>query len=469
MARTSEDDAATLSPRRGNALTTREGALPVRCVQWGMNALYGGLVTLAPPWAAFRFVTNAKARSRWLAYARHMAERFGRRKARRDFSRPCVWLHGVSVGEVRSAARFVERIEETVPGVEMLLSVTTDTGFRVARQRYPGRRIEYFPPDASWVVEDALDAVRPDLMVLVESELWPNFLASVRHRNVPIVLVNGRMSERSARRFKRVPWLAQALVGALDKVFVQLPVYAERYRSLGVPDERLVVTGNMKFDNIPFKPPEGRRRHFAALFGIEAGANWTVVGGSTHPGEERILAALHREAREAGRPFRLIVAPRHPGRREAVVADIRREGGRAVLRSTLGDTPPDKDAVIILDTVGELEVVYALADAVVIGGSFIPHGGQNMMEPASLGKPVIVGPSTSNFRGEVAMLTQVGGLREVSHARELGELLQAWRANPAEANAVGARARDAILASKGATERTLEGLQPYLDALRKRT
>jgi 3-deoxy-D-manno-octulosonic-acid transferase len=425
----------------------------------------------ATPWAVLRILTNAKARSRWRAYLADVPVRFGRRR-RRLGAAPCVWVHGVSVGEVKAAARLVERIQEQVPGVEIVLSVTTDTGRRVAEERYPDQRVEYYPPDASWIVKDALDAIRPDLMVLVESELWPNFLLAARRRGLPVVLVNGRMSDRSARRFGRVPWVGGPLVRALDHVFVQIPAYAERYRALGVHAGRLAVTGNMKFDNIPFKGKDARPQRFARLLGLEGGAVPILVAGSTHPGEERQLVRVQRRLAAQGRHVRLVVAPRHPGRRDAVEADIRREGAQPVLRSRLSDPPEGgspprtpEDAVVVLDSVGELESVYGLADLVFVGGTLVPHGGQNMMEPASLGKPVVVGPHVGNFRGEVAMLLQAGGLRLVSDLEGLEQALAEWLGDMPAARDMGARARDAILASKGATERTLEGLAGHLQRL----
>ncbi len=438
-----------------------------RGLHWLFDAGYGALLTLATPFVIVRLARDAKARSRWRAYLGDLPERWGRRRPRLGHA-PCVWIHGVSVGEVKAVAHLVERIEREVPGVEIVFSVTTDTGRRVAEDLYPGRRVEYYPPDASWIVENALDAIRPDVVILVESEIWPNFLLAAGRRRVPVVLVNGRMSERSARRFRRVPWVSRPLVRALDHVFVQIPAYAKRFLALGVDEHRLSVTGNMKFDNIPLKVSDSRPQEFARLFGL-GGDDRVLVAGSTHPGEERILVQVARRLAASGRPLRLIVAPRHPGRRDTVESDIRRAGGTPVLRSRLTDSglQPGPGTTIVLDSVGELESVYRLADFVFVGGTLVRHGGQNMMEPASLGKPVVVGPSIANFRGEVAMLLAVDGLRVVSDEAALGDVLAAWWDDPASARDLGARARVAILESKGASARTLAGLMPYLLAARR--
>ena len=428
-----------------------------------MDLLYVGLIALAPPYAAIRALRDAKARSRWAAYARDIPARFGRRARRERRDKPCVWVHGVSVGEVKAAARLVERIEEVVPGVEVIVSVTTDTGFRVAQARYPGLRVEFYPPDLSWVVNDALDALAPDLMILVESEFWPNFLGSARERGIPVALVNGRMSERSARRFRRLRFLARYLLGSLELVFVQLPAYADRFLELGVPRERLVVSGNMKFDNIPLRQEASRKDYFASMLGADEEVP-VIVAGSTHPGEERMMAQVHRRLTDEGIAHRMIIVPRHPGRRDAVEHDVRREGCQLVRRSELDETRrPSPEEIVLLDTVGELEAVYGLATAVFVGGTLVPHGGQNMMEPASLGRPVVVGPHVGNFRGEVAMLLQADGLVLVQDVDGVYQTLREWLLHPESGTQLGANAQDAIARSKGATERTFDGLRPLLE------
>jgi 3-deoxy-D-manno-octulosonic-acid transferase len=430
-------------------------------VHWGLDAVYTGLAAALPFYAIGRMLTDAKTRARWGAYLRDVPQRFGARK-RRMSDRPCVWIHGVSVGEVKAAARLVDEIERTLPGVEVVITVTTDTGYRVARNRYPDHRVEFYPPDLSWIVNDALDALRPDLMILVESEFWPNFLFAAERRDLPVVLVNGKMSERSAQRFTAFSTLSRELLGSLTEVCVQMPLYAERFLRVGVDPARVHVTGNMKFDNIPIKPDERRSDYFGAILGADNGMP-LVVAGSTHPGEERTLAIIHRRLRAAGLPFRLVVAPRHPARADTVEADIRRQGGRVRRRSRMGaDARPTPEEIVLLDTVGELELVYAHADVVFVGGTLVPHGGQNMMEPASLGRPVVIGPHMRNFRGEVEMLLHADALVHAPDEEAVEAAIRSWLQEPTQAIEVGRRAREAIQRSKGATERTLEVLRPLL-------
>jgi 3-deoxy-D-manno-octulosonic-acid transferase len=433
-----------------------------------LDAGYGALLLGAAPWAVARAATDSKARARWFAYLRDLPARFGTR-ARRPGTAPCVWVHGVSVGEVKAAARLVESIEARVPGVEVVVTATTDTGFRVAKERYPGRRVEFYPPDLSWIVRGALDRLRPDLVVLVESEVWPNFLASVAARGIPVALVNGRISERSAARFRRAGRVTRPLVASLATVCAQVEAYAERFRSMGVAPERLFVTGNLKLDNVPLAEERARSERFARLFG-EAATSPLLVAGATHATEEREVGRIVRRLRDEGFPLRAVVAPRHPGRAAAAEADLRREGLAVVRRSALRPEgpPPARETVVLLDTVGELESVYSLADMVFVGGSLLRHGGHNMMEPASLGKPVVVGPHTFNFRGEVDLLLAADGIVMVADGAGLHATLRRWLGAPEEAAAVGRRGREAILASKGATARTVEVLAPLLDRLGRR-
>ncbi len=445
----------------------RRPALPARVVRWSFDALYAGLVSAMPLYAAARALRDPKARSRWAAYARDIPRRFGQRRVRRS-ANPCVWVHGVSVGEVKAAARLVEEIEHTVPGVQVVISVTTDTGYRVARRRYPGHRVEFYPPDLSWIVDDALDAIRPDLMILVESEFWPNFLFAAREREIPVALVNGKMSERSARRFGKLPGITRRLLDCIEIFCVQLPLHEQRFLALGVPADRMHVSGNMKFDNIPIKQDEVRDDEFARLLGADDGLP-VLVAGSTHPSEERTMARIHRRLSDDGLKLRLVVAPRHPARADTVEAEMRREGGDVVRRSRMGPADrPGPGQIVLLDTVGELERVYARADAVFVGGSLVRHGGQNMMEPASLGKPVVVGRHIHNFRGEVEMLVHVDGIVVARDADGVEATLRAWLADPESAEALGMRARAVIERSKGATSRTLEHLRPLLERVAAR-
>lgn len=440
---------------------------PARFWHTLLDVGYAGATVLALPYALVRIAFDRKARARAGPFVRDLPARFARRTPRAGQA-PCIVVQAVSVGEVKAVGRLLGRLGEVLPDVDIVLSVTTVTGQRVARELYPSLRVERTPTDLSWSVARFLDALRPDLVLLVESELWPGFLMALRRRGIPVVLVNGRMSERSARRLGRVRWFARRLLGALDGAFVQLPAYGERLAALGVDPERIVVTGNIKLDNMAPDPDRERARQLARLFGIEDADVPLVVAGSTHPGEERLLVRVTRRLAGEGRRLRLVLAPRHPERRESVAADVRREGGVPVLRSRIEAPrgPAAPDDVFVLDSVGELEALYGAADFAFVGGTLVPHGGQNMMEPASLGLPVVVGPHLGNFRSEVALLRAADALAVVADADALASVLRVWCDDRAAARAQGARARDVLLSSEGASQRTLDGLGPWLARLR---
>lgn len=451
-----------MGPRAPERRPPPRGRVPARLKRWSMDALYASLTVLLAPYAVARVVTDRKTRSRWRAYARDLATRFQRR-ARRAGHAPCVWVHGVSVGEVKAAAALVRALEQAWPGAEVVISVTTDTGRRVAQDLYPRHRVEFYPPDFSWVVGDAFEALRPSLVLLVESEFWPNFLLAAEERGVPVALVNGRLSAGSARRFARAGSLARPLLRSLALVCTQVPEYAQRFEVLGLDAGRVQVCGNMKLDNIPLQHSGPWGERLRKLLAPPPGRP-VLVAGSTHPGEERALAGMVRRLRAAGRPLTLVVTPRHPGRAASVLHDLEAEGLTGVLRSRVEEQgPPPPDAVRVLDTVGELEEAYALADMVFVGGTLVRHGGQNMMEPASQGRAVVVGPSVQNFRSEVEMLAGAGGLTVARDAAGVEAVLAGWLADPASAQAQGARARAVLQANKGATERTLAVLHPLLE------
>jgi 3-deoxy-D-manno-octulosonic-acid transferase len=441
--------------------------VPARLLRAGLDAAYGALVVFLTPYAVGRALGDAKTRARWRAWLRDVGSRFRRRVPRRG-TRPCIWVHGVSVGEVKAAAELVARIERAYPEVEVVVSVSTATGRRVAEERYAHHRIDFYPPDLSWVVADALDAIRPGLVVLVESGFWPNLLSAARERGVPVVVVNGRISERSRRRFRLLGGAVAWMLRSVERYCVQLPAYAERFVALGVDPARIAVTGNMKLDNIPIAREDGRTAFFERLLRTGDGRP-VLVAGSTHPTEERTAARVHRRLEDEGLRSRLVVVPRHPERADAAEAEIRAEGRRVLRRSACRDgVGPGPDDVLLLDTVGELEALYAVADLVFVGGTLVPHGGQNMMEPASLGRPVVVGPHLHNFRADVELLRQADGLVVAPDEAGVERALREWLRDPEAARAVGARARSAILASKGATERTFEVLRPILEQVTRR-
>jgi 3-deoxy-D-manno-octulosonic-acid transferase len=303
---------------------------------------------------------------------------------------------------------------------------------------------------------------------LVELELWPGFLAAAARRGIPVIVVNGRISERSFRGYARI----RRLLPQLDLIHlycVQNRTYAERLLKLGVPPGRVVVTGNMKFDGVQTRDGMRPDPELAALLGLRTGDR-VVVAGSTHGSEERILHETVDAARgRSGLALRLIVAPRHPERTGGVLDAIAAARGSAVTLSQLRSgaaSVSDPRTTVVVDTIGELERFYGLADVVFVGGSLVNHGGQNMLEPAALGKPTLFGPHVHNFRADVDLLLAGGGVRMVQDRAELLEQVCEWLSHPEAAAAFGQRALDVIAANQGAAERTVAQVRVALATFR---
>ena len=377
--------------------------------------------------------------------------------------RPVIWIHGVSVGEVKAAERFVQALRQRLPTHRVVISTTTDTGEEVARKSYPDLDVIRYPLDIRWAVRRALRRIHPALVILIELEIWPNFLAESYARDLPVVLINGRISEQSFRNYRHIRnWLFTPLT----RIFyycVQDQLYADRFIQLGVAPEQVIVTGSMKFDNLQHRIDETLRAGLRAELGLAPDQRLWICG-STHRDEEQLLLAIYRRLIPRFPELRLALVPRHPERFDACEALIGAAGLACRRRSRrVPGGALDNGSVLLMDSIGELAHLYHAADLAFVGGSLIPHGGQNMLEPAALGLPVIVGPHTHNFRGGVEILLRCGGLLQVAGDEQLQEALAADLADPASAAARGERAQAQLLKLGGATEKTLDLILDILE------
>jgi 3-deoxy-D-manno-octulosonic-acid transferase len=381
---------------------------------------------------------------------------------------PCGWIHAVSVGEAIAAAPLVEGLRRTWPGLPLVVSTVTETGARVVRERFAGlARHRYFPLDFPGAARRVIASLQPAFFIGMETELWPNVLRALALRGVPTMIANGRLSDRSFHRYRMVRAAMRRVLAHVTVFAMQSGEDARRMIALGAPPERVVVTGNLKHEPLP--DPTGVADLWQRLLGLPPGRPvW--IAGSTHRGEEEAVLQAHC-ALLAERPeLTLVLAPRHPERAGEVVALVGSRGLRPVRRSELpdrrvtaatraaGGTP----AVIVLDTVGELAQLYSIADVVFVGGSLMPLGGHNVLEPALRGKPVLFGPHTSNFREAAALLLDGGGGRLVVNAAELAAELRRLLDDPAQRAHVGVAARDAAASRHGAARATLELVARYL-------
>jgi 3-deoxy-D-manno-octulosonic-acid transferase len=371
---------------------------------------------------------------------------------------PLVWLHGASVGELISVLPLIERIHARE--VNLLVTSGTVTSGGLAEQRLPRDVIHQFVPiDVPYFVRRFLDHWEPDLALFVESELWPNIMIETSRRAVPMILINGRLSANSFRRWQHAPATIGDLLRRLDLCLARTPADAERLSELGA--RHVVTTGDLKLDG---PAPPADRDKLAALQRAVAGRP-LIAAASTHEGEEAAMVDAHLKLRANFPNLLTVIAPRHPERGESVAELARALGLAARLRSR-GELPDATTEIYIADTVGELGLIYRLAPIVFIGGSLIKHGGQNPIEPAKLGATILHGPHVANFAEIYAALDEAHGAELIVNATKLTAGLAAMMAQPDVRAGVADAAYRTVTALGGALERTLASLDPYLMQLR---
>jgi 3-deoxy-D-manno-octulosonic-acid transferase len=391
--------------------------------------------------------------ARW---RRGLGERLGG-IPRRAGDKPCLWVHGASVGEALLAGGFVAEWRRRHPDWDVAVSTFTPTGQDVAKKTFPDLPVFFWPLDLGFCVRRALGRARPAAVALVEMEVWPGFVKECANRRIPVVVVNGRISERSARRYAKLPFGGTFRLVA--RFCAQSEEFAARARELGFPADRVEVTGNMKFDGLPEAPSAEARGALAARLGLEAEAP-VLVGGSTHDPEEKHLVSAFEELKSEFERLRLVLVPRHPERAGEVARAVA-EAGFEVARKTDIDAgvAPGRDAVLVVDTVGELRALWGLATVAYVGGSLTSRGGQNVMEPAAMGKPVVFGPDMTNFREARDLLAAERGCRQVADAAALLPAIRELLSDPAAAAVMGDRARSALQGRAGATARNAAVLE----------
>ena len=420
-----------------------------------LNAVYLALLVAFAPWLAFRSARSGRYRSGW-------AEKFLGKAPLRIGNRPCIWFHAVSVGEVLLLKPIVRELERRRPGWDIVISTTTNTGLAVARRTFPDLVTFYAPLDFSWATRHAVARVRPTVLALVELELWPNLLWASKRAGARVAIVNGRLSGRSHKGYRRLRGPLGPTIRRLDAVAVQNDEYASRFMDLGVPRERVRVTGSVKYDGLECDRDNLKTCALRRTLGLSV-SDIVLVAGSTMEGEEIAALEAYRVARKYHPRLRLVVVPRHPDRFERVATWLRLEG-EVVLRRSDPTAPlpySERPPVVLVDTIGELSAVWGLADIAFVGGSLFPgRGGQNMMEPAAFGASVLFGPHTANFRETVADLLECGGARCVADDKALAHAVAEDLEDPEAAAARGLAARSYVLASERGNRLHLERARP---------
>jgi 3-deoxy-D-manno-octulosonic-acid transferase len=412
----------------------------------------------------------------------HLRARMGRDTP--PVAGPTAWVHAVSVGEAIAATALVDGLRSLYPELPVVMTTVTDTGARIVRERFAGVATHrFFPIDLPGAARRVIEAIDPAFLVCMETELWPNTLRAAARRRVPVMIANGRLSDRSFRRYRLVRSFLGSVLRDVSVFAMQSQEDARRIIALGALPERVIVTGNVKNDALP--DAAGAVELWGRLLGLRAGQPvW--VAGSTHRGEEEAVLDAHQSVRPEFPDLVLVLAPRHPERVREVLDLVAARGWTAVRRSELrrasvagaatpvraeGGLPQGPVAapvaspmprIIVLDTVGELAQLYAVADIVFMGGSLVPAGGHNMLEPAIRRKPVLTGPHTTNFREAVALLVESGGGMVVRTAGELAAELRRLLADAELREKLGTLAHDAVASRHGAVRATLELVTRFL-------
>lgn len=416
-------------------------------------ALGAGMLISLPYWL-YQMIRHGK-------YRVGLGERLGRLPVRLrlpENAQPVIWVHTVSVGEVVATTSLVDELKRRWPGHRIFVSTTTDTGQQLACKRFGEENVFYFPMDFRFTIHTYLRALHPQLIVIAETEFWPNFLRLAHQHGARIAVVNARISDRSLPNYRRFRGLLRGVLTNVALFLTQTSEDASRLRSIGAEPERVRVTGNLKFDiPTPAAPAvmENLRQNFR-----ENGAGPVLVCGSTVDGEEPLLLRAYENLLVRHPQAVMILAPRHPERFSEVAAILEKMSIRFWRRSAWKGEPLE-GGVLLLDSIGELSAIYALADIAFVGGSLAPRGGHNIIEPAQHGVAIVVGNHTENFRDIVGMFQSRDAVRIVGPA-ELPLVLMDLLDNDAERTALGRRALETVRSQMGATLRTADALQELM-------
>lgn len=418
-------------------------------MKWILNAVWASLLLVMSPVILWRMIRHGRYRRGWKEKLFGLLPRMGD-------SQRVLWFHAVSVGEVLLLQKIVERFRDSAQGeYEILITTSTDTGFDLAEERFPEFTVSWFPLDFSWAAERALERVNPEMVVLVELEMWPGFLRACRARGVRTALVNARLSEKSYRGYSRIA-LLRPLFAELQVVGAQTEEYAGRLISLGVRPDRVRVTGSVKFDGVLTDRGNPATDELRRLFCISSDETVFIAGSTQSPEEQMALeawAALKSDYPQT----RLILVPRHRERFDEVAETVLKSGHGLHRRSSVAaDTDVCPDSVILLDTIGELSACWGLADIAFVGGSFGNRGGQNMLEPAAFGAAVMFGPNTWNFRDIVERLLWFDAAIQLNSPEQLDSTLRQLLDDAPLRAKLGMSAQQFVTRQRGALQETAD-------------
>jgi len=412
------------------------------------SALLAAALLLGSPYWIFQMLRHGK-------YRRGLSERFGAVPPRlREESRPSIWIHAVSVGEVLAVSELARQLRSEYPEHRVVVSTTTDTGQNLAASRFGSENVFYFPFDLAFCVKPYFDALHPELVVVAETEFWPNILRTAHQRGVRVAIVNARISDRSFPGYRRWKPLLTHVLRNVDLFLARPSEDARRLTDIGAEQNRVRVGGNLKFDIPPPPAPDIVAQLRSALAASAAGP--VLVCGSTVDGEEALLIDAFKAVLTSYSSAAMLLAPRHPERFPQVADQLQQSELKFFKRSNWNGEPL-AGSVLLIDSIGELASLYNLADIAFVGGSLVPRGGHSILEPAHHGVAIVIGPHTENFRDIVDLFRSKDAVRIVDRA-DLIRVLTDLLANQAERLALGRRALETLQSQRGATQFTMDQL-----------
>jgi 3-deoxy-D-manno-octulosonic-acid transferase len=421
------------------------------------NFIFVVFFILGSPYFVYKLIRSDK----WREGLRMRLGFYGTEVSRKLTGKKTIWIHAASVGEVKAVLLIIKKIQERFPKFHIVLTTVTRTGNKIARSAIGSTgTVLYFPLDFFFSVSSAIRVIHPSLVILVESELWANFLTAVYRRKIPVALINVRMSHRSFGRFRRARFLVKKFFKPLSLITVPTTREGRKMKFLGANPQVIHVVGNLKHENEQFvEPTLEEKRQILAHLGFPQ-EPLILLGGSTHVGEEEILISIYQELSKEFPKLYLILAPRHPERALQVSKLLEAIGLPFQLKTKLNSE--NSHRVLILDTVGELERMYSIGDVVFIGKSLTRKGGQNFLEPARFGKPVVFGPHMENFEDVARTFVEEGGAIQVKDAEALEEVMRRLLKSQNEREVLGLKAKEILSSNQGSTERTLSLLAHFL-------
>lgn len=394
-------------------------------------------------------------------YKDSFLERWGKLKAYPILS-SCIWIHGVSVGEIKAAKPLIQKLEASYPEKTILISATSTSGRKIAKELYPTHIVVPFPLDLSWSINSYFKHFSPECILLMELELWPNILHQAQKNRIPVLLINGRLSEHSFKGYSRLGKVFSWMTKGISCFSVQNELYAKRFKKLGIDENKIDITGNIKFDALSMSIETNVQNELRSQISLPENVPVLMVG-SSHAPEEKIILHSFKQLQEQFPDFRLILVPRNPQRSEEIAHWIQELGYIPILKNNIPkDFAFSSHHVLIANIMGELHKLYSLATLVFIGGSLIPHGGQNFIEAAALGKPVVCGAYMNNFP-DIRFFVEQKAVIQVQNSENLTEVFSHLFTNKAERQQMVEKAIDIIKKSQGSTERNFQIIQKFLD------